>query len=99
MTKNPFLNALAATGYIVLVVLAINGISNIQTLESSLIMPVIFLSLFVISAAMMGYIFCYQPLRMYLENKKEDAIKLFLRTIGVFVIITILIVVGYLLIG
>ncbi len=95
MTKNPIYNALAATTYIVLVVLAINGISNIPSLESSLIMPVIFLSLFVLSAAVMGYIFCYQPLRMYLDNKKEEAVKLFLKTIGMFAGITLVIVLGY----
>ncbi len=99
MTKNPIYNALAATGYIVLVVLAINGLSNIQNLESSLVIPIIFLSLFVLSTAMMGYIFCYQPLRMYLDNKKEEAVKLFLKTVGMFAIITILIMGGYLLVS
>lgn len=98
MTKNPILNAVSATAYIVLVVLAINGISNIQMLESSLVMPVIFLSLFVLSAAMMGYIFCYQPLRMYLDNKKEEAVNLFLKTVGIFAGITITIALVYILI-
>ncbi len=97
MVRNPFLNALAATAYIVLIVLVINGISDIQSLESSLVMPVIFLSLFVLSAAVMGYIFCYQPLRLYLDGKKEFAAKLFLKTVGIFAGITMVIVLGYIL--
>ena len=97
MTRNPIYNALAASTYIVLIVVIINTISNVQALQSSLIMPVIFLSLFVLSAAVMGYLFCLQPLRLYLDGKKELAVKLFLKTVGIFAGITMVIVLGYIL--
>jgi len=62
MTKNPLYNALAASGYIILLVSAMNLESKIQIDENvaSFIMPIIMLSLFTLSAAVMGYIFCYQ---------------------------------------
>lgn len=100
MTKNPLYNALAASAYIVLLVFLMNFESKIQISENiaSFIMPIIMLSLFTLSAAMMGYIFCYQPLRLFLEGEKEKAVKLFLKTVGIFGIITLTIVLGYLLI-
>ncbi len=89
MTKNPFYNAFAAITYIVTIVLAINSVSDFETNEYplSLITPILFLSLFTLSAAVMGYLFCYQPLRLYLDGKKEKAVKLFLQTVGIFALI------------
>ena len=100
MTKNPLYNALAASGYIILLVSAMNFESKIQMDENvaSFIMPIIMLSLFTLSAAVMGYIFCYQPLRLFLEGEKEKAVKLFVKTVGIFAIITFSIVLVYLLI-
>ena len=100
MTKNPLYNALAASGYIILLVSAMNFESKIQMDENvaSFIMPIIMLSLFTLSAAVMGYIFCYQPLRLFLEGEKEKAVKLFLKTVGIFAAITLVIVLAYLLI-
>lgn len=97
MTKNPIYNAIAALIYIVLVVLLINSVTRIDALEASLLMPILMISLFTLSAAVMGYIFCYQPLRMYLDGKKEEAVKLFLKTVGIFAIVPVIIVLLYLL--
>ncbi len=87
MTKNPIYNALVAVLYIVCVVLVMNWASNNVFMENSLLMPVMIISLFTLSAALMGYVFCYQPLRLYLDGKKEEAVKLFIQTIAIFAII------------
>lgn len=97
MTKNPFYNALAALGYIVLIVLGMNAISGVQRDLGEIIMPIIMLSLLTLSAAVMVYIFGYQPLLLFLEDKKKEAISLFLKTVGIFGVITLFIVLIYLL--
>ena len=85
MTKNPVLNALAAGSYIlVLVSLMTWGTSIASNKPDSFLAPVGMISLFTLSAAVMGYVFCYTPLMLYFDGKKKQAVKLFLQTVGVF---------------
>ena len=89
MSKNPFINALVASGYIsILVTLIFNSPRFITDNELGMMAPIIFLSTFVISAALMGYLFVYQPIQLLIEGKKEEATKLFLRTVASFASIT-----------
>ncbi len=91
MTKNPFLNAISASGYIALVVSVLNIIGRTQENKpDTAFAPVIFLSLFTLSAAVMAYIFFYQPVQLLIDGKKKDALKLVTQTIGVFAGITLL---------
>jgi len=88
MTKKPIYNALAAFAYIVAVVLLINwAMYNDVLVTSSLLMPIMILSLFVLSAAVMAYLFLYQPIMLYLEGKKKDAVDLFIKTLLIFAIL------------
>ena len=57
----------------------------------SLIAPIAAISLFTLSAAVMGYLFCFQPIQLYLDGKKKQGIKLFLNTVEIFGGITVLI--------
>lgn len=85
MTNNPFVNALAAVGYIIAVVLLITyggPLMGGPDGKDTIFIPMAMLSLFVFSAAIMGYIVLYQPLVMFLEDKKLEAVNLFLKTIG-----------------
>ena len=84
MTKNPFLNAIIASIYIGLVVLLMDFAGNIESSASDLVIASMILSLFVLSAAVMGYVFLFQPFKMYTEGKKKEAVKLFLQTLGIF---------------
>ncbi|MBP6976580.1 hypothetical protein KBB42_03235 [Candidatus Dojkabacteria bacterium] len=99
MTKNPFYNAFAAIIYIVVIVFSINLIADKEVNDglAQFITPIMMLSLFVLSAAVMGYVFCYQPLRLYLDGKKKEAVSLFLKTVGVFSTVPIVILLLYLL--
>ncbi len=94
MSKNPILNALAAEVYIVSLVLFMNfGIKMIAQQEDTLVIPIAMLSLFTLSTAVMGYLFCSQPIMLFLDGKKKQAFKLFLQTVGVFGGITLVILV------
>jgi hypothetical protein len=85
MTKNPILNALAALSYIALIVSIIfYAPAYIHVEENNILIPIGMLSLFVFSAASMGYIFMYQPLRLFLEGEKQGAVHLFLKTLVAF---------------
>lgn len=102
MTKNPFYNAIAASVYIILVVSLLTITSEFSNSiaggsgEDSFLAPIMMISLLTLSVAVMGYIFGYQPIMLYLDGKKEQAVKLFLQTVGIFGGITFLIFILYL---
>lgn len=89
MSKNPVLNALAAIAYIVTIVLVMNWGTKFAGGEDTLMAPIAMISLFTLSAAVMAYLFCFQPIKMYLDGKKKQAVDLFLKTVGMFGGITI----------
>lgn len=92
MTKNPFLNALSASGYIVIVVSVMTFLSQTQKNKpDTFLAPILALSLLTLSVAVMAYVFFYQPLQLFLDGKKKQAINLFLQTVAVFAGITLLI--------
>ena len=99
MTKNPFLNALAAIAYIALVSsLMFFGTQNARP-EDSVLAPIMIISLFTLSAAVMGYIFLYNPFRLYFDGQKKEALNLFLQTLGTFaVIVAIVMIISFILI-
>jgi hypothetical protein len=85
MTKNPIFNALAALSYIALIVSVIfYGPQYVHIEENTILIPIGMLSLFVFSAAAMGYIFLSQPLQLFLEGQKKESIGLFLKTLCAF---------------
>lgn len=88
MTQNPILNALAAAAYIIVIVLIINFVVP-KGPDDPIFAPIVALSLFTLSAAVMGYLFVFQPLRMYIDGQKQAAVKLFLQTIAVFAGLTV----------
>jgi hypothetical protein len=93
MSKNPLLNALAATGYIILVALLFNFADFVVPEHpNGIAMILAVLSLFVFSAAVMGYIFLSAPLRLFLEGQKQEAVTLFLKTLLAFAATTIVFV-------
>ena len=90
MTKNPFINALCASAYIGIVAcIMFYGINHDPvTNKPTVFIPIAILSLFSLSAAIMGCSFFYQPVRLYLDGEKQKAIKLLFSTIGSFAVLT-----------
>lgn len=82
--KNPFLNALAAAAYIALGVLTVSTLSPFAPAKDSIIAPMIFLGTFVLSAAVMSFLFLAQPLQIYFDNRRQEAVTFFLKTVLTF---------------
>lgn len=92
MSKNPLINALSASGYIVLIVSALSYVSQTQgNKPDTFFAPVAFLSLLTLSVVVMAYLFFYQPVQLFIEGKKKQAVQLFVHTAGIFAVITALI--------
>ncbi len=90
MKWNPFINAAAAAAYIGAVSLFMRFIESLRhDTPDTLLDGMGFMSLFVFSAAVMAFLFFYQPALKLMENKKEEAISFFLKTLGIFGAITI----------
>ena len=95
MSKNPVLNALAGLLYIVLVVSLMQYAPLFFGKSETILIPIAVLSLFVFSAACMGYLFLFQPLQLFLESEKKKSVDLFLKTLGVFAVsATALVLIG-----
>ena len=94
MTKNPFINALAAALYIIIVALFMfySSHSQLANQPDTIVAPIAMISLLTLSVAMMAYLFFYQPFQLYFNGEKKRALDLFLQTIAIFAVITILII-------
>jgi len=84
MSKNPIINGLSALIYIILVASVMNFGTKMTPHPNSFVAPIAVISLFTLSAAVMGYIFCYQPAQLYFDGKKKQAVQLFLQTVVIF---------------
>ena len=89
MSKIPFINAFFAISYIVIVSLILYSGTVFKVGNNSVIAPIALISLFTFSAAIMGYLFLYQPFIFYFDGKKKQALDLFFQTLLIFGGITI----------
>ncbi|MDE2399971.1 MAG: hypothetical protein KGL67_03115 [Patescibacteria group bacterium] len=81
--KKPFIHALAAALYIVIIVLVMNVVTSILP-GKTLLIPMAVLSLFVLSAAVMGFLFLSEPIQLYMGGKQKEAVAFFGKTVGFF---------------
>lgn len=89
MSKNPLVNALSASFYILFIVSIFNLLShNLKNKPDTFGAPLTMLSLFTLSAAVMAYIFLYHPVLLFIEGKKKQAVNLFVKTVGIFAFFT-----------
>ncbi len=94
MRLNPYLHAAAAASYVGAVVVFLNFISSFRhDTPDTLIDSLGFISLLVCSAAVMAFLFFYQPLVLLLEHKKREAVVFFIKTLGTFAAFTLLLLV------
>jgi hypothetical protein len=84
MNASPLIHASLAALYISVVVFLMNHLSNLPNELESVLIPMAVLGLFVLSAAIMGYLFLYQPFTLYFDNKKKEAATFFFGTVGFF---------------
>ncbi len=84
-TPTPLRNAIFAALYIALIVSAINWFGTMfENTEDTIMAPMVMLSLLVLSVSIMGYLFVYEPLRLYLDGRKDEALPFFGKTVGIF---------------
>lgn len=94
MTKNPFLNALCASAYIILVVAVMTWVTQpLKNKPDTFFAPVTMLSVLTLSVAVMAFLFFYQPLQLFITDKKKEAVNLFIKTVGIFAIFTVLVLI------
>lgn len=93
MLWNPYLNAIGAAVYIWGVGFLIQHIASLHhDIPDNLTGSIAFLSLVVFSAAVMGFLFFYRPAVLLVENKRDDAVFFFLKTLGTFGALTLLVI-------
>jgi hypothetical protein len=93
-TPTPLRNALFAALYIAGIVSLINFFGTMfEGMDDTIMAPMVMLSLLVLSVAIMGYLFVFEPVRMYVEGKKQEAITFFGKTIGFFAVFFLIFVV------
>lgn len=92
MTKNPLINASSAFIYIVLIVTMLSLSPQAIGPDDPVIMPIIMISLFTLSAAAMTYFFILKPFELYLEGDKKAGIGLFIKTILIFAVIVFIMI-------
>ena len=91
MTTNPFINAGLALAYIAGLVSILFYWSPDEPRDPSILFPIAALSLLVLSVSVMAYLFFYKPVLMLLDGQREQAVKLFLHTVGAFAGVTLLV--------
>jgi hypothetical protein len=93
MRWNPYLNAITASAYIWGIGFLINYISSLHhDTPDKLTDPIAALSLLVFSVAVMGFLFFYRPAVLLIDNKRDEAVSFFLKTLGTFGVITLLVI-------
>jgi hypothetical protein len=82
--KKPFLHAFGAIAYIVTLVAVMFSAEAFVPKEDNIAMPIAMLGLFVLSVAIMGFLFLSEPLKLFLEGQKTEAVNFFMKTVGIF---------------
>jgi hypothetical protein len=91
--KTALSHALGLFVYIALVVLVMTNAEELFGNTPKYLGTIAFLSLFALSASVVGGLILGKPLMMYLDNKKKEAVALFLQTIGCFAGLTVLLII------
>lgn len=90
--KNPYIKSIVAEIYIIIIVSIINLFSKPNT-PDTFFDSIAAISIFVLSAAIMGYLFLGEPIQLYLNGEKQKATSFFLKTVLGFAVITLAVVI------
>ena len=91
--KNPYLNSLYAEAYILILVAGAHVFAMPNTPDTNFFDPIVALSLFVLSAAIMGFLFLGEPLQLYPNGEKKQAVSFFMKTVLGFAVLTVIAIV------
>jgi hypothetical protein len=94
MSKNPIINALSASAYIILVVAIMTLVTQpLRNKPDTFFAPITVLFVLTLSVSVMAFLFFYQPLLLFIEGKKKAAVNLFVQTVGIFASITVVVLI------
>lgn len=88
--KMSLVNALGVTLYVASVTLVMRNAEKVFGKMDSYVGQLSFLMLFVLSAAVVGYLILGKPIMLYLDNAKKEAIQVLTYTIGILFLATII---------
>ncbi len=94
LIKSSLINSVIALLYISGVALLMTNAQNIFGKGDNVFTGIAVLMLFVISAAIMGFVILGRPILMYLDGLKKEAVKLFYLTITWLILIAAIIFIG-----
>lgn len=81
LVQRSLLNALGVVAYVTTLVTIVRNGERIFGSVNEAVAPILFLTVFVLSAAVTGGLVLGKPLFMYLNNQKNEAIKMFIYTL------------------
>lgn len=87
--KSPYFHSLLAEVYIIGISLVLHSLQNPNS-PDTIFAPILALSLFVLSASIMGYLFLGKPLQLYLDGRKQEAVSFFTETVLGFAVLTLI---------
>ena len=94
MTKKPLVNALGASVYIILVVTVMDFVTQpLKNKPDTFFAPITVLFVLTLSVTVMAYLFFYQPLQFFINGKKKEAVDLFVKTVGIFAVFTVVVLI------
>ena len=94
MSKNPLINALGASAYIFLIVSVMTFVTQpLRNKPDTFFAPITALFVLTLSVAVMAFLFFYQPLLLLIDGKKKEAVGLFVKTVGIFAVITTIVLI------
>lgn len=82
LSKTAFYHALALVIYIALVGSIMSHGNTLFGKADTFLTPIAVLSLFTLSATVVGALVLGKPLMMYIDNQKKEAVSLFLQIVG-----------------
>lgn len=89
MSKNPLVNAICASAYIILIVSVMTFVTQpLKNKPDTFFAPITVLFVLTLSVSVMAYLFFYQPLLLFIDGKKKEAVNLFVKTVGIFAVFT-----------
>lgn len=92
MSKNPLINASSASVYIILIVSIMTFVTQpLRNKPDTFLAPITVLFVLTLSVAVMAYLFFYQPLQFFIEGKKKEAVNLFIKTVAIFAVMTVVV--------
>lgn len=89
-----FLHSLGIVAYIAIVSLFMRYGEELFGKEDTYLTPIVFLSLFTLSAAVVGSLMFGKPVMLYFDGKKREAVRLAGTTIGFLAVETLILLIA-----